>query len=315
MNCKKNIKRLIIPIILLTGITINITDTSASGLTRTTKEIVGELCSRKYEGRLVGGRGNELAGEYIIGIFKDLELSPWEEDYYYQTYNQNIIEKENIESETEEGIVRNKDVRNIIGIIDGKNKNQAVIISAHFDSIGYKNGRIVSGALDNASGVAAVLKTAERLKEDADYKYKNDIVFVCFNGEESGLQGSKYFAENIKNKYDNLYDINIDCIGGEDSGLICLDNKSRISEKLTYKMKEKFRKYDIAYSDTGDNRGTSDNKSFENNGVPNILISQENAINHIHNRYDTPQYIDYDQIEKLSDMLYDFVKSNDGEVF
>lgn len=53
-------------------------------------------------------------------------------------------------------------MRNVLAKIDGKNKDEIVIIGAHYDHIGYDpmldGDQIYNGADDNASGVSAVLQ-------------------------------------------------------------------------------------------------------------------------------------------------------------
>ena len=68
--------------------------------------------------------------------------------------------------------------------------------SAHLDHLGVGapiNGdRIYNGAMDDASGVAAVLDIASRLKNGP--RPRRSILFIFFTAEEKGLLGSRYFA-------------------------------------------------------------------------------------------------------------------------
>jgi Zn-dependent M28 family amino/carboxypeptidase len=79
---------------------------------------------------------------------------------------------------------------------DAKLKQQVVVVSAHLDHLGIGepiNGdRIYNGAMDDASGVAAVLDVAHRLKQGP--RPRRSILFVLFTAEEKGLLGSHYFA-------------------------------------------------------------------------------------------------------------------------
>ena len=72
------------------------------------------------------------------------------------------------------------------------------MLSAHLDHLGLAdppiNGdRVYNGAMDNASGVAALLEVATRMHE-AGTKPARSILFVAVTGEEKGLLGSRYFA-------------------------------------------------------------------------------------------------------------------------
>ena len=91
---------------------------------------------------------------------------------------------------------------NVVGMIAGSDpqlKNEYVVFSAHLDHVGQvkeKTGdNIYNGAMDNASGVATLLETA-RLFSQAAVKPKRSILFVALTGEEKGLLGSAYFANN-----------------------------------------------------------------------------------------------------------------------
>jgi Zn-dependent M28 family amino/carboxypeptidase len=70
-------------------------------------------------------------------------------------------------------------------------------VSAHLDHLARAepiNGdRIYNGAMDNASGVAAILEVANAIRESS-VKPARSILFVAVTGEENGLIGSRYFA-------------------------------------------------------------------------------------------------------------------------
>jgi len=90
--------------------------------------------------------------------------------------------------------------QNIVAIYPGSDpnlKNEYVVMSAHVDHLGVGkpiNGdSIFNGAMDNASGVAAVLTVADHF-HDAKVKTKRSVMFVVVTGEEKGLLGSRYYA-------------------------------------------------------------------------------------------------------------------------
>lgn len=278
---------------------------------RLSESIIDNLCLNTYEGRRVGSRGNEKAAEYIKDIFEDMGLSTYCKNTYYEEYYQEVLLKES--EEMEEGEKTNKNVKNVIGILEGTNKDEAVVISAHFDTIGSINSRIIKGALDNASGIAVLILLVEEIKKYGSLR--KNIIFACFNGEETGLQGSKYFVEHIKGRYKSLYNINIDCVCGRKAGLISLENSSEISKNLTQRMQLCFNENNYKFSNIAHNSGTSDHESFENAGIPNIYIGQDKANLYIHNYYDTPESIDCDEIDKLSLCLCDFLIRNDNIIF
>ena len=89
---------------------------------------------------------------------------------------------------------------NVIGKLEGhdpKLKDEYVLFSAHLDHLGVGapiNGdSIYNGAMDNASGIAAMLDVAATLR-DKNAHPKRSLLFVAVCGEENGLLGSRYFA-------------------------------------------------------------------------------------------------------------------------
>jgi Zn-dependent M28 family amino/carboxypeptidase len=90
--------------------------------------------------------------------------------------------------------------QNVVGIYPGSDpvrSKEYVVLSAHLDHLGVGepvNGdRIYNGAMDNASGTAAILEIAQELHEAAA-KPARSILFVAVTGEEKGELGSRYFA-------------------------------------------------------------------------------------------------------------------------
>src|SRR6202012_5628969 len=94
---------------------------------------------------------------------------------------------------------------NLAAYIDNK-APYTVIIGAHYDHLGYgedgnslfanavKEHKVHHGADDNASGTAALLEEARRIKKNKKLKHYN-YLFVNFSGEELGLYGSKAFVK------------------------------------------------------------------------------------------------------------------------
>ena len=113
--------------------------------------------------------------------------------------------------------VRSFKSRNVIGRIDGTDpnlKNEYVIFSAHWDHLGkhaeLQGDQIFNGAVDNASGVAALLELAEAF---AKTKTKRSLLFMATTAEEAGLLGAKFYAEHpLYPLAKTLADINIDTL-------------------------------------------------------------------------------------------------------
>lgn len=270
------------------------------------QEVINKLCSDEFEGRWIGSLGNELAGEYINDLFTQIELTPIFNEDYKEEYTQEVYKNSGLIAEDDYGEI--KTVNNIVGKIKGQGNN-AIVISAHFDHIGVQDGKIIRGAIDNASGVAVLLDLAETLnKKYSVNKPEFNIIFCAFNGEETGLTGSERFIEDINGKYDNLININIDSVGYKDGGRVTfLDRNTNTSLYEPMKSIIENNGLEVAL-DTG-LKGSADSVTFDKAGIPAICIIDENVKDVIHTENDIPELIDYDRLEKIVESVYDFVSS------
>src|SRR5436309_10675982 len=111
--------------------------------------------------------------------------------------------------------MRTVDSKNVIGLLEGSEKpGEYVIFTAHWDHLGVgedQNGEtIYHGAVDNASGVASMMEIA-RAAAKLQPRPKRSLVFMAVTGEEQGLLGSDYYADNpIFPLNKTLANINID---------------------------------------------------------------------------------------------------------
>lgn len=89
---------------------------------------------------------------------------------------------------------------NLIGRIPGRHPEAgAVVLMAHWDHFGVCDGqgRICSGAVDNASGLAAITEVARQIVgAGPQHQLDRDVYVVATTGEELGLLGAQAFAEN-----------------------------------------------------------------------------------------------------------------------
>ena len=172
--------------------------------------------------------------------------------------------------------------RNVAGYIEGTDpilKNEYVVIGAHYDHLGMgiegslykgKEEKIHHGADDNASGTSGVMELAEKFASNKEL-LKRSVIFITFSGEELGLLGSNYFANNLPVPADKIITmINLDMVGrlrekaltvygmGTSTGWKDLLNKNN--------------KYDfkLAFNDEG--FGPSDHSSFYGKGIPVLFF-------------------------------------------
>ncbi|MEE9434228.1 MAG: M28 family metallopeptidase [Sphingorhabdus sp.] len=99
-----------------------------------------------------------------------------------------------------ENDISKKNSKNVIGIMKGtKRPDEYVLYTGHWDHLGRctpaaDGDDICNGAVDNATGSAALVALAEGFK--AQGAPERSVVFLAVTAEESGLLGSKYYADN-----------------------------------------------------------------------------------------------------------------------
>lgn len=143
---------------------------------------VETLASPEYGGRR--GEVAEKARSYLIREFQSLRLEP----LFDGSFTQDVPDRE-----PGPAIGRNVGAK-LVGE-DPKLRDEWVIVAAHFDHLGVRDGVLYPGADDNASAVAMMLEVARCLAESPE-RPRRSVMFVGFDLEERGLFGSRYFAEH-----------------------------------------------------------------------------------------------------------------------
>jgi len=166
---------------------------------------------------------------------------------------------------------------NVMGMLRGSEKpDEYVIYSAHWDHLGRdsKTGAIFSGALDNASGVAALQEIARVMA--AGPRPKRSIVFMATTMEEKGLLGARYYTRHpVYPLSQTVADLNIDVLMDDGpardislvgSGRNDLDYYvSRVARSLGKKV----------YMDAHPSQGgyyRADHYAFARAGVPSVIL-------------------------------------------
>ncbi len=198
--------------------------------------------------------------------------------------------------------------RNVLGVIEGENKDEIVVVGGHYDHLGASNGFVWSGADDNASGTVGVWMLAKAFKASG-IKPKKTIVFAAWTGEEKGLLGSEYFADNpYGGKIENIkFYLNFDMIS-KDSENDTLKNQARMVytsylSELKAKSEENIKNYDLnldmIYRPSVKPRGGSDHTSFSAKNVPIMYFMAGFPIT-----YHTPKDQTYDiNWDKMLDII------------
>lgn len=172
------------------------------------EEWVSFLASDNMQGRANGSDEMKTAAMWLAERFKEFGIQEFKE---YPGYIQEY-------SFSRRGSSINE--RNIIGYIEGSDpelKDEFIIITAHFDHIGIRKGAegdsIYNGADDNAAGTSTLLGVAKALKMSGK-KPGRSLVFASVSGEEMGLHGSRYIANNPPVPLSNIYtNVNFEMTG------------------------------------------------------------------------------------------------------
>ena len=211
---------------------------------------------------------------------------------------------------------------NVVGLIKGTNhseKSKAVVITAHFDHIGRgfnpKDDKTIHpGAVDNASGTAVLLRIAHKIKEmSKETPFETDIIVAAVNHEEIGYIGSRALINDIKDRYKNIYNINIDCVGVKNgSPLIVYSSDKRSPELSPLIFQYMDTTGEVINKDTKIRNYTSDHMAFEKNGIQSIFFMDTYDDDLIHQTTDTLENnIDVERLNKLVDHICGFLRFND----
>ncbi|MEQ9315253.1 MAG: M20/M25/M40 family metallo-hydrolase [Henriciella sp.] len=169
------------------------------------------LSSDEFEGRRTGTPGNLKAREWIKARLTELGAAPAKQDGYESPF---AAPRFDAEGEVVEGT-------NLVAFIRGTKASgrdaKALVMTAHYDHLGIKDGEIFNGADDNASGVAALLETIAWFQKNPP---ENHIIFAFFDAEEGGIVGSAQFlAQLSEGERGNIaLNLNLDMVARADKG-------------------------------------------------------------------------------------------------
>jgi len=280
------------------------------------KEHLYIYASDEFEGRDTGEPGQKKAVEYLRNYYKSIGVEPGDkEGDYFQEMTLTMRGRRGQKPKTVE-------TENVVAIIKGSEKpDEYVVITAHLDHVGVDDTGIYNGADDDGSGTVALLEIAEAFKKAADKGKgpKRSIVFLHVTGEEKGLLGSAYYADNPIYPLENtVVNLNVDMIGRIDPSrreknrdyiyLIGSDHDSVDLHKLSEQTNAESvnMTLDYRFNDKNDpNRFyyRSDHYNFAKNGIPIIFYFTGTHADY-HKITDTPDKIEYDLLEMRSRLIF-----------
>jgi len=248
----------------------------------------------EMEGRNTGEPGQKKAGKYLISQYEKMGVSyPKEGNGWYQKVPSEFMVRA--------FSPKLNDSENIWAFIEGSEKPEEIlVISAHYDHVGMKNGEVYNGADDDGSGTVALLEIAKAFQQAKKEGHgpKRSVLFLHVTGEEHGLHGSRYYAEHPLFPLDNgnyVYLIGSDRLSTDLHNISEEANKKYSNLELDYKYNDRNDPEKIYYR--------SDHYNFAKNGIPSLFY-----FNGVHEDYhlstDTPDKIEYDLLQKRTKLVF-----------
>lgn len=169
---------------------------------------VTALSADAMQGRGFGQPGGQMARDYIIAGFQAAGVEPLNAEWLLPfTAPASARQPQAIEGVNVAAAIRGTD-----------DPGHWIVVTAHYDHEGVRNGQIYNGADDNASGTAALLELARMLR---DHPPRHSVLLLALDGEESGLLGARAFTANPPIPLDNIVlNINLDMIARGDNGIL-----------------------------------------------------------------------------------------------
>jgi hypothetical protein len=209
---------------------------------------------------------------------------------------------------------------NVVARIPGaKSDGPVLVLSAHYDHLGVRNGETYNGADDDASGCVALLTIAERLLKDPP---QYDVILAFFDGEESGMQGSHAFVGAPPVALERIaVDVSLDMIARQDGGAIWVAGTSHynklkpIADAAAKQATVTVRfGHDTKELKPGDDwTGSSDHAAFHAKGIPFLYLGVEDHADY-HKPGDDADKVDPTFYRGVVEFAYALVRRLDAKL-
>lgn len=286
---------------------------SAETLDRKALEDIRALSHPDMQGRRAGTAGETRALVYLEEQMRSLNLAAVGGETYWQTFSipsmaERIIGGRALFRPDETDHFR-MPAANILGGMAGKNQEEAILLSAHFDHLGIYAGKLCRGSNDNASGVGCVLQVMRQLVRDYynEIHPKCNIIAAFWGAEEMGFLGSKHFVKNPLIPLTNIKAvINYDTVGnGENKDFILW---STGDQSLAATVKESMLKYGATGTLTATNGHQSDESAFLGAKVPAVTVLSKEWLDKNHTPEDDISMLNEEKLDTACSVLYDIVR-------
>lgn len=265
-----------------------------------------QVASADFEGRATGTPGGLKARAWVADAFEHAPLEPAGSAGFLEPF---------ATSGHGEGA-------NVVGRLTGREPAlHTIIVSAHYDHLGRKNGVIYFGADDNASGTVTLAAAARWF---AAHTPRHTMLFVAFDGEEIGLLGSETFvASPLFSRSRTAIDVNLDMVSRNDRNEIYaagvhqspwlkpivtdVQRRSGVTVKMGHDRPKKLR------TDPDDWTNQSDHGAFNAVHVPFLYFGVEDHADY-HKPTDTADKIDPTFFGNAADMIVEALVTLDRKL-
>ncbi len=204
---------------------------------------------------------------------------------------------------------------NLIGYVPGAIvADSFFVMTAHYDHLGRMGkNTFFPGASDNASGTAAVLDFARYYAKNPG---RYSMVFILLSGEEAGLMGSKFNAENPLFPLENVrFLINFDMVGTGSEGLSVVNGKQFLLQSHCL---DSLNRQEQFFADIrmGGESCNSDHCPYYQKGVPAFfMFTRGNEDLEYHTITDTEEKLPFTAYESLFGLIRQFVDASSTKIF
>lgn len=165
-----------------------------------------ELASPAMEGRATATAGAEKARHFLIQRLQQLGVQACQQSYL-----------QSFEFSRGGRLMTGQNIVACLPAADNPEQaSPALLLAAHYDHLGMRQGKVHPGADDNASGVAALLALAQEILQKP---LNRPVILAFFDAEEMGLLGSWAFVNHANFAAQQLaFMVNLDMVGRGDKG-------------------------------------------------------------------------------------------------
>jgi len=259
------------------------------------RDILTHLCL-DIGARYTQTYGAEQAAKYIFEEFEKMGLQT--SFHYFKDFNYRIKKPR---------IFKDKSIEAILPGIE-ESTDEIIIFNAHYDTT-----KDSQGAIDDGTGVAAVMAAAQALSK---FGFNRSIYFLTFSGEEVGLIGSRNYVRDIyKNDTDLLLQINADMVGyatnategkmaylsqSQEAGWF-LDEIQKVNQIYDFGFDLKKSSFDLTA--IGNTRYGSDYWDFVYHGYNSIAFWESGRYEYANTPYDYFEYINFSYLTNMTKII------------